>query len=620
MAKQVRCIAQIVFAALLSNVPSSLAQDATAITYNPLGVTPVLPNTINVADRLYPYGFALDYCQSVGGTTDNSVCLQNALNATGVNFQSLEIQPPLYSVSGTANVVSPGTTLCLGGPTCAAGTGFQNLTVGDVICLGSTTYVNCGGATGNYRTVTFIDPSNTANLQFTPSFPTGSTSWSFEGVSTQINYYCSPTSLSNPLMWNATASGRVHIWKGANLSCALPPPDSMHVIVDDNVQPINPFAATSLPSGATISNFADINGVLNLSSPLSLSRGGTGSNILGTSGGIPYFPSTTTMASSGLLTANMLITGGGSGAPPAPGTISDTGTAYVFAPNAVTSGTQTLFTLTGPTSSLGNGFFQDVNFNLARTVTFTGGGSAFGAFGLHVSSSTYTAGLTQTLSAPSTLVVGGPPTCSGSTLTCASPRGLWVESSSVRSASSTVNNAFAAQFDAPTGATLNNWGLYANGSSCLGTSCNSGFVSTSNSSTAVVFNGTSSGSTTLTVMSGSGQTGNLLAVADNTGTPQLAVDANFNLNFLDTTTGQAQQINNHSGKIAGTVTIATGHTASATFPTPSYTAAPLCVVTPTSDPGTRWSVSSTATQITVNTPSNVSASTTFNYICLGNPN
>jgi len=34
MAKQVRFVAQVVFAALLSNVPSSLAQDATAIRRN----------------------------------------------------------------------------------------------------------------------------------------------------------------------------------------------------------------------------------------------------------------------------------------------------------------------------------------------------------------------------------------------------------------------------------------------------------------------------------------------------------------------------------------------------------------------------------------------------------
>lgn len=48
---------------------------------------------------------------------------------------------------------------------------------------------------------------------------------------------------------------------------------------------------------------------------LSVARGGTGL-ASGTSGGIPYFNSTSTMASSGLLTANALMLGGGAGASP----------------------------------------------------------------------------------------------------------------------------------------------------------------------------------------------------------------------------------------------------------------------------------------------------------------
>jgi hypothetical protein len=49
---------------------------------------------------------------------------------------------------------------------------------------------------------------------------------------------------------------------------------------------------------------------------LPLSGGGTGANVTGVSGGVPYFSSTSAMASSALLTANRLMIGGGAGAGP----------------------------------------------------------------------------------------------------------------------------------------------------------------------------------------------------------------------------------------------------------------------------------------------------------------
>jgi fermentation-respiration switch protein FrsA (DUF1100 family) len=187
--------------ALGSAAPGFAQPDATAVYWNPLGAGTVMPgsNTIRVSDRLYPYGFALDYCLGqVTGAMDNSGCLQSALNATGVNFQSLEIQPPLYSVTGSGTVQSGGTELTTGGT-------FSMPTVGDVICIGSTTYVNCPGA---YYTVTFINASTLNALMFTPAATPGSTSWSFTGTSTQYNYYCSALG-STPLVWNPTATGRV---------------------------------------------------------------------------------------------------------------------------------------------------------------------------------------------------------------------------------------------------------------------------------------------------------------------------------------------------------------------------------------------------------------------------
>jgi hypothetical protein len=63
------------------------------------------------------------------------------------------------------------------------------------------------------------------------------------GTTTSSNYYC----LSLGTTWAATQS-RVHIWKGATLSCALPPADATHIIQDDNLATINPWPSASLPS------------------------------------------------------------------------------------------------------------------------------------------------------------------------------------------------------------------------------------------------------------------------------------------------------------------------------------------------------------------------------------
>jgi hypothetical protein len=64
----------------------------------------------------------------------------------------------------------------------------------------------------------------------------------------------------------------------------------------------------------TFTNF-DLTSVTGFINQLPVGLGGTGINT-GTSGGIPYFNSTSTMASSGALTANQVVIGGGAGATP----------------------------------------------------------------------------------------------------------------------------------------------------------------------------------------------------------------------------------------------------------------------------------------------------------------
>jgi hypothetical protein len=231
---------------------------------------------------------------------------------------------------------------------------------------------------------------------------------------------------------------------------------------------------------------------LTLGSPLSLSSGGTGASLTGTTGGVPYFSSSAAMGSSAALTANTLIKGGAPSAPSS-GSITDTGTAYTFSPGTVASGTQTIFTLTGPASSgLSNTNSQDVNLNLSRTVTFAGGAGSFTPVGVLIGAPTYAASLAQTFSPLATLAITGPPACSGAValVTCLFPRGLWVESANVRVSGATVHDAIAAEFDAPTGTTFNSWALSANGLSCLGPSCTATIGSTTPGGSVVVYDGT----------------------------------------------------------------------------------------------------------------------------------
>jgi hypothetical protein len=80
------------------------------------------------------------------------------------------------------------------------------------------------------------------------------------------------------------------------------------------VTPATTFTFTCiLTSGTTAASWdSDVTG---FTSTLSVARGGTGLSS-GTSGGVPYYSATGTLASSGALTANKVLLGGGAGAAP----------------------------------------------------------------------------------------------------------------------------------------------------------------------------------------------------------------------------------------------------------------------------------------------------------------
>jgi len=83
-----------------------------------------------------------------------------------------------------------------------------------------------------------------------------------------------------------------------------------------------------------------------LAAPLPLAQGGVGITT-GTSGGIPYFNSTTTLLSSGVLAANQPLLGGGAGAAPVSGTRSGNTTEFTTVLGTKTAGKQVGFDASG---------------------------------------------------------------------------------------------------------------------------------------------------------------------------------------------------------------------------------------------------------------------------------
>ncbi|HLI35499.1 MAG TPA: hypothetical protein VKW70_10670 [Terriglobia bacterium] len=93
-----------------------------------------------------------------------------------------------------------------------------------------------------------------------------------------------------------------------------------------------------------------------------------------------------------------------------------------------------------------------------------------------------------------------------------------------------------------------------------------------------------------------------------------AVASHFNT--TGTTTGCASGFK--CSDIAGVIALSSATSASYTFST-AYASAPVCVVSPTSNPGTAtWWVTTTTTAVTVN--ASAASTLNFNYHCVGDPN
>jgi hypothetical protein len=282
---------------------------------------------------------------------------------------------------------------------------------------------------------------------------------------------------------------------------------------------------------------------------LAVSRGGTGLSS-GTSGGIPYFSSTTAMTSSALLAANALMVGGGAGA--APSTIT-TGTGVVTA-LGVNTGTAGAFVVNG--GALGTPSSGTVT-NLTGTASININGT--------VGATTPNTGAFTTLSASSTVsgtgfstYLASPPAIGGTTAAAGSFTTL------TTSSTVTLNGGTA------------NGVAYLNGSKVL----TSGSAVTFDGSSTFAVNGTANAILKVNAVYGSGA-----SIIDLTASGSTAQDTRIvggggstsNIAF-NTSSTERMRIDASGNVVAG------GSAALATTATNGFLYVPTCAGTPTGTP------------------------------------
>ena len=284
-------------------------------------------------------------------------------------------------------------------PTSAGGTGLTSYTAGDLLyyATGTTLSKLAIGASKTILTSSGTAPQWSASLDTTQG-GTGLTSY----TAGDIPYFATGTALSK-----LAIGANTYILASDGTAPTWVAPSSVSIGTATNLSggaqgsiPYQSNASTTaflakdtnatryLANTGTNNNpaWAQINLADGVTGTLPVGNGGTGITS-GTSGGIPYFSATTTIASSALLTANALMVGGGAGAAPSTVTTGtgvltalavNTGTAGAFVVNGGALGTPssgTVTNLTGTASININGTVGATTKNTAR-VTSIGIGSA----------------------------------------------------------------------------------------------------------------------------------------------------------------------------------------------------------------------------------------------------
>lgn len=138
---------------------------------------------------------------------------------------------------------------------------------------------------------------------------------------------------------SSTAANRFLNSTGANITLAANDCADLQYDAADSRWRVTPCATAGAGSG-TVTSVAQsfTGGLISVSGSPVTTSGTLALTVAGTSGGIPYFSSASTWASSAALTANLPVIGGGAGAAPSVGTVSGNTTKFVTTTGTLTSG------------------------------------------------------------------------------------------------------------------------------------------------------------------------------------------------------------------------------------------------------------------------------------------
>lgn len=225
---------------------------------------------------------------------DTQLTIQdNADSTKTLNFEVSAI------ASGTNRVVSiPNANSVTVQPTTSTANQFvTHIDSAGVVQKAQPSFANLSGTMGETQGGT----GQTSYTQGDMLYASAANALSKLSKSTSATRYIANTGASNNPTWD-----QVNLTNGVT-----------GILPGDNGGTNNAFFQVAGPSGSvktyTFPNASTT--VLTTNSAVTVEQGGTGLSS-GTSGGIPYFSSSSTMASSGVLTANALVLGGGAGAAP----------------------------------------------------------------------------------------------------------------------------------------------------------------------------------------------------------------------------------------------------------------------------------------------------------------
>jgi hypothetical protein len=138
--------------------------------------------------------------------------------------------------------------------------------------------------------------------------------------------------------WNGSVVGPVYggtgVANGVSNTITFTGNYTLGITLSGNTAVTFPTSGTLSTTTGTVTTVGFTGGLLTVATPTTTPA----ITVAGTSGGIPYFSSATAWASSGALTANMPVIGGGAGTAPSVGTVSGNTTTFVTTTGALTLG------------------------------------------------------------------------------------------------------------------------------------------------------------------------------------------------------------------------------------------------------------------------------------------